>query len=493
MPGAQTMYGVLMLRRPATRVPLSSPLGEHAVVLGGSVAGLLAARVLADHFQRVSIIERDSFAELEPAHRKGTPQSHHQHILLARGRQIFEQLFPGFDAELGRMGAPLADYTGDCILHSAAGRVPQFVSGLELRLCRRPLIDWVLLQRLRSNNRIQFHERTKVTGLITDNGFTRVTGVKLESGANTSSGPPGELLADYVIDATGRGSKLPAWLEALDYRAPREQVINAFLGYASRLYRKPTEQTAAWKAIEIACRPLQNPRAAGMWEVDSGRWLLTLIGTARTYPATTEAGFLEFARLLPEPIVYETIRNAEPISPIHGYRGTENRFRHYEELRRFPEQLAVLGDAMCAFNPTYGQGMTVAAMSALELDQLLGQVRTRHDMAAIGPRLHRRIAKLVQPAWLLAITEDMRWPTTEGASPSPWTRAAYWYVDRLTQLATTTPLVVEEFLSVANMIRPSHALVRPAILARVARAELSRLFVKHDRIASHEDRVDVGL
>jgi 2-polyprenyl-6-methoxyphenol hydroxylase-like FAD-dependent oxidoreductase len=434
------------------------------------VSGLLAARVLANHFERVTVIERDSFPTEVPDHRKGTPQSHHQHVLLVRGRQIFEQLFPGFDAELATFGAPLADYTHDCLLHSSAGPVPQFVSGLELRLCPRPTIDWVLLRRVRSNARVELREGMRVTGLVADATRSSVLGVRLDGPRGAKS----ELLADFVVDATGRGDKLPIWLSELDYPAPREQVIDAFLGYASRVYRKPENFAGSWKAIEIACRPPINPRAAGMWEVDASHWLLTLIGTARTYPPVSEAGFLEFARSLPSPSVYEAIRNAEPLSSIHGYRGTENRFRHYEELRRFPRNLAVMGDGFCAFNPIYGQGMTVAAMSALELDKLLARRLKNGQLATVGPRLHRRIAALVQPAWLLAITEDMRWPTTEGASRGLLTRGACWYVDRLTQLATTSPRAVDAFLSVANMVKPSYALFHPALLAQLTRAALPR-------------------
>ena len=430
---------------------------QRAIVLGGSVAGLLSARILAQHFDQVTLVERDPFP-LQPEVRPGVPQAHHQHILLMRGRQVLEQLFPGFDAELEALGAPRVDYLRDCLLVSAAGPLPRGPSRLELRLCRRPLLDWVLRQRLRAFANIRWLPG-RALGFLAGRG--RITGLAVES-----AGQRQECGAELLVDASGRGSRTPSWLRELGWPAPAAQVVNPFLGYASRLYQKPLGWEQDWKAMEVASRPPHNPRAAGLWEVEGNRWLLTLIGTARDYPPVDEAGFLDFARGLPDPCVHEAIRLATPLSPIHGHRGAASRWQHYERLRQLPEGLVVLGDAFCAFNPTHGQGMTVAALGALALDQ---QLRGRSGpRPGLGRRVHGELAQLVRPVWMLATSDDWRWPSTEGGR-IPWSMRVFHRIqDLLLPLAPGNPELVESFLSVANLIEPASALLRPGLLARLA-------------------------
>ena len=442
-------------------------------MIGGSVTGLLAARVLARHFERVTVIERDRFPTDGPEFRKGVPQSHHHHIMLVRGRDLMEEFFPGFDAELAALGAPLVDYTNDCALIAPAGQVPRFPSNLKIRPCRRTLIDWVVRGRLLAMSNITFLEATRVSGWVTDAGHSRVLGVKLE-GMGTDASPaspraPSELVADLVVDASGRTSRTPEWLKSLGYAAPEEQVVNSFLGYASRLYKKPANFNGKFRAVEVASQPPHNPRAAGLWEVEGDQWLLTLIGAAKEYPPTDEAGFLEFARSLADPLIYESIRNAEPLSPIHGHRGTENRWRHYERLRRFPAGLVVTGDGVCAFNPLYGQGMTLAAMGAEALNDALHRASRDGDtrLLNLAHQFHAKLHKNIGPAWLLATSDDFRWPSTVGGKPDWLTRLSYRYLDLLTPLSLTSREVVEAFLSVANMVKSPLALLHPRILGQL--------------------------
>jgi len=439
----------------------------NAVVIGGSVAGLVTARVLADHFQRVTLVERDAFPLEPPLVRRGLPQAHHQHILLVRGRQILELLFPGFDAELAAFGGPLVDYTADCVLCSPAGRLPRFPSSLQLRLCRRPIIDWVLRRRRGRHPNITVLQRHAVTGLRSENG--RVTAAWAQPAGG--EGPPLRLDADLVVDAGGRASGTSQWLQDLGYDPPEEQAINPFLGYASRLFEPPPDHPVDWKAVEIASRPPHNPRAAGLWEVEEGRWLLTLIGTARHYPPADSAGFLAFAQALPDPIIHDAILGAAPLSPIKVYRGLESRWRHYERLKRFPAGLAVLGDAFCAFNPTHGQGMTVAAQGAVVLGRHLMRLRWRKGGALgdLGPAVHREMARFVEPVWKLAVSDDLRWPTTLGGRAGASTRLWNRFQDLAAPLAIRSPALVETFLSVANMVKPASSLFHPRLLAHLVR------------------------
>ncbi len=388
--------------------------------------------------------------------------------MLVRGRDLMEEFFPGFDAELAALGAPLVDYTNDCALIAPAGQVPRFPSNLKIRPCRRTLIDWVVRGRLLAMTNITFLESTRVSQWVTDASNARVLGVKLE-GVGADGACPTTLLADLVVDASGRTSRTPEWLKSLGYAAPDEQVVNSFIGYASRLYKKPANFKGKFRAVEVASQPPHNPRAAGLWEVEGERWLLTLIGAAKEYPPTDESGFLEFARSLSDPLIYESVRSAEPLSSIHGHRGTENRWRHYERLQRFPKGLVVMGDGVCAFNPIYGQGMTLAAMGAEALnDTLFRALRAGdHELANLARPFHAKLNKNIGPAWLLATSDDFRWPSTVGGKPDWLTRLSYRYIDLLTPLSLTSSEVVEAFLSVANMVKSPAALLHPRILGQL--------------------------
>ncbi|MEN9438068.1 MAG: hypothetical protein RIR09_2723 [Pseudomonadota bacterium] len=439
-----------------------SPTGHahrRAIVIGGSVAGLVTARVLADLFQEVVLIERDTLPTAGPAYRKGVPQAHHQHILLAKGRAVFEQLFPGFDAALAQTGAELADHTQDMLLFSPAGRLPRFRSGIVLRLASRIQIDWILLGFLRQTKNVRIIENACMQSLVCDAG--QVTGVNLEDGTT--------LAADWVVDASGRGSAAPKWLQAAGCTPPSEEIIDAKLGYASRFYERSAHYPTPFKAIAMTPVPLSNPRGVGMWQVEGNRWLLTLIGTAGHYPPTDEAGFAQFASNLADPVVVETMRHAKPCSDIVSFKGTANRWRHFERAPVLPERFAVIGDAFCAFSPFYGQGMTVAARSALAMRDALRKhtLGAKPNFQAAQKQYFAKAAALFEAPWMLATGEDLRWPTTTGAKPDWATRASHRVMDQLLPLSTSSTLLVRNFLRISNMTASPATLLDPRILGQL--------------------------
>ncbi len=438
----------------------------HAIVMGASVAGLLAARVLAEHFETVTVLERDALPN-EPDHRKGLPQAHHQHVLLSRGRALIERWFPGFDASLKQAGGPLADYTRDFVLVSHGRRLPRFPSGIELRLCRRMHIDHALLTLLAGEPRVRVRDRSAVKGLLWSADRSRVLGVELASAER--------LHAELVVDATGRGSRVSRWLSDAGYEAPREQVVDAHLGYATRLFERAEHDAADFRAVEVAAVPPHNPRAAGLWEIEGGRWLLTLIGTAGQHPPTDHEGYMAFAAQLADPLVYETIRRARPLTDAVPFTGTANRFRRYERLKRFPSALLVVGDARCAFNPLYGQGMTIAALEADALHRALRKSRSRGELDHLALRRHfeRSIAPVLATAWLLATSEDLRWQETEGER-NPLSSLALAYFEQLVALSPESPALIETFLRITNFERSPLALARPRILVDLATAYVRR-------------------
>jgi 2-polyprenyl-6-methoxyphenol hydroxylase-like FAD-dependent oxidoreductase len=303
-----------------------------------------------------------------------------------------------------------------------------------------------------------------VTGLITNDAKSCVTGVEFRRRAQPDQ-PHERMQADLVVDASGRESHAPRWLTAMGYEQPSVTVVNSFLGYASRVYQKPADDKRDWISLLVRAMPPASSRGGVVNPIERDRWMVTLGAAGRDYPPTDEVGFLEFARSLPVSTLYDAIKNAEPLTPVYGYRKTENRWQHYERLKRSPENFMVTGDAVCAFNPVYGQGMTSAAMGAATLDKCL------HDHAGqfggVAHDFQKRLAKTVSGPWLLATGDDFRYPETEGARRDAMTRLMHRYMDVVMRLANQDPHVFMTFFEVLQLLKPVTALMAPRIIARV--------------------------
>ncbi len=325
---------------------------------------------------------------------------------------------------------------------------------------------------------IHFVEGAQVTDLLANDDKSRVTGVQLRSRHTQDEQTRA---ADFIVDATGRGSKTPEWLQALGYAAPRESAINSFQGYATRWYKRPEHLKLDWKALIVSTKPPTMSRGGGIYPIENDQWIVTIGGVNKDFPPNDDAGFMEFARTLRSPLLAEVLQHAEPISPVYGYQRTENHLRHYEELGAMPEGIVVVGDAVCAFNPVYGQGMTAAAMGAMVLDKCLQQGVN----SAISLRFQKALAKSNETAWLMATGEDFRWPNTEGKRPqvNMATRFVQRYMDYITELIVDEPVILTAFYQVAHLLKSPAALFQPAIFARVLRKALSdRMRGKaHDR------------
>jgi 2-polyprenyl-6-methoxyphenol hydroxylase-like FAD-dependent oxidoreductase len=445
----------------------------QAVVIGGSLAGLLAARVLADHFDRVTLLERDRYPA-EPGPRKGVPQARHLHVLLVRGQSILERLFPGLRNDLIARGASLIDAARDLAWLTPAGWGPRFDSQLRYVACSRDLIDWAVQRRVAALPNITIREDVDVAGLLPSADGRAIAGVELRSRDAAAGRGMEQVTADLVVDTAGRSSRAPQWLEALGYPAPAETVVNAFLGYASRIYRRPAGHSRDWQGFYVQSAPPNRTRAGVIFPIEGGRWQVTVGGGGRDYPPTDEAGFLDFAHSLPAPEFAKAVAAAEPLTQIVGHRNTENRLRHYERLARRPERFLVTGDAACAFNPVYGQGMTTAALGAEVLDRCLRDGRSAGDFTGLARRFQRALARSNAVPWLLSTSEDYRIPTTEGPPPGPSTRLLHLYFDRVLDLGIERPPVRKAMLEVIHLIRSPAALFRPSITGRVLWRALRR-------------------
>ncbi|GAA2453726.1 hypothetical protein GCM10010191_85570 [Actinomadura vinacea] len=428
---------------------------EHAIVVGGSLAGLLAARVLSDHFDRVTLVERDRLPD-SAAHRPGVPQGRHLHVLWSRGMEIAERLFPGLEEELGAAGAPVLGIPSDLLWMTPQGWRRRFEVN-RLMTFSRELLDFSVRARLAKIDNVRVLDGQEVTGLIASTGGG-VGGVEARERGTTGDGEP--LRGDLVVDATGRGTRAPEWLGRLGFPEPKQTLIDPMLAYASRRYAIPSGFDPGWKALYLQADP-PNTRTGALFPQEGGRWIVSLFGTAGDYPPTDDEGFLSFAKSLRSPHLYEAIKDAEPLTPISGYRRTANHRRHYEKMPRLPEGFVALGDSMCALNPLYGQGMSVAALSALTLDDGI-----RNGTAPTA--LAGKMAKNAAGAWLVATGEDMRYPTTKGASAGISTRVINRYVARVVKVANLDQHVCMRMVNVLALIAPPQSLFMPDVLWRSA-------------------------
>jgi len=440
---------------------------RNAIVIGASMAGMLTARVLAEKFASVIILEKDELPQ-EPAPRAGVPQARHLHALLPRGLQLLEGFFPGIQAELISLGAEMLDIGEDVAWLTPQGWGVRCKSGLEGLTFTRDLLDWAIRRRLSEFPNIQVQARSSVLVLL---GRTRrVEGVSFHTNGEHSKGTATMLKGDLVAVATGRNSPVPQWLEALGGPRPATTQVNAHIGYASRMFCRRTTIDRPWKAIFIQAAPPEKTRGGILFPVEGNRWLVTLQGGDRDYPPTDDEGFLDFARSLRSNALYEAIKGAEPLTPITSYRGTENRLQHYERLSSWPERLIVFGDAACAFNPVYGQGMTTAALLAENLRKHLKHHASNLD--GLARSYQKSVAKINSAPWMLSTGEDLRFRSTEGATPSFATRLTHRYIDHVLRLGTKRQYIRKRFLEVQGMLKRPEALFRQSIVIRVLSSAL---------------------
>jgi len=441
---------------------MSANKGSHALVVGSSVAGMLAAWVLSQHFDRVTIVERDQLPD-EAAYRNGVPQARHLHLLLARGHQALSQLFPNFAGDLKALGVSTIDIGSDAAFRTAGGWTKRTRSGIITNPVSRITVDYYLRQQLKTRGNIDFLPQTEVRNYILSEDRLRVTGVEVSSRAEHTSQ---SLQADLIVDASGRSSNTPQFLEAFGFPVPSQTVVNSYLGYATRWYKLPPGQHYDWCIMAVGLIASEAKLSGGAAQVVEGdRLVLTLVGANKNYPPTDEADFMEFLRNLPSPALYETVKDLEPDSPIYGYRRTENVWNHYERLPRFPDDLLVMGDAYCGFNPIYGQGMTVAAMEAQQLDRVLGQ--RGGDLNGLPQVWFKTLSELVQTPWLLATGEDLRFPGTEGDRPGLAARLAQKYVDQLIRFAPLDTDLGIAVAKVTQLVEPPLSMFQPRIVARL--------------------------
>ena len=445
-------------------------LGERAVVLGASMGGLLAARVLADHFRTVTVVERDVLPD-DPANRRGVPQGRHAHALLARGGQILDELFPGILDELVADGVPVWDggelswfhwsYLGHRFVRS--GRADVDPKANAMYQASRPFLECHVRRRLQAMGNVMILDGHDAAELTSTADRTRVSGVRV---IDRDAGTERELTADLVVDALGRAAHTPAFLEGLGYRRPVEEHVVVHTTYVSQLLRIPPG-TLEERLIVIGPVP-GRPTGMGMLSYENDTWIFTVFGMVGHEPPHDLAGMLSFAEEYAPAHLLAAVRGGEPIAPVVQHKLPSSQRRRYDKMRRFPEGLLVIGDAMCSLNPIYGQGMTVAALEALALRESL-----RRGVTGLSRRYFRSAAKSIGVAWSLATGSDLAFPEVEGRRTRSISLTNR-YIDWVLAACETDSVVGLQFLKVSFLVDPPARLFHPSFIYRAATANRRR-------------------
>jgi 2-polyprenyl-6-methoxyphenol hydroxylase-like FAD-dependent oxidoreductase len=375
-----------------------------------------------------------------------------------------EAIFPGLAAEIMAAGVEPMDVAHELAWLTPAGWTPRFRSGITILPCSRDLLEWRIRERVRANETVEIRDGHEATGLVLADARS-VVGARVRP-TDRRDLDGAEIRSDLVVDASGRGSRLPRWLQELGLEAPRETVVDAQVVYTSRVFRGRAAMPDGLRGAFLQAAPPVVQRGGAMLPIEGDRTLVTLIGRGGDDPPSDDAGFLAYASTLRSPLIHDAIADLQPLSPIATSRATRNRCRHYELVRGWPDGLAVLGDAACAFNPVYGQGMSSAVLAAAALGRLLGRRRGRSGVG-LGRRFQQDLAGLNAGPWALDTALDLRARGVTGPAPGQRTRARQAYLVRVARLGTERRDARLSWLRVFHMLRPASTLVRPGIVVRV--------------------------
>jgi 2-polyprenyl-6-methoxyphenol hydroxylase-like FAD-dependent oxidoreductase len=428
------------------------------VVIGAGMAGLTAAGALSRHFGKVTVIERDVLPA-EAAPRRGTPQCQHAHMLLAGGLQALQTLFPGFADDLAKAGAVKIRNGLDLRMERPGfDPFPRRDLGFDIFCMSRPLLEAVTRRRVQQSQNIEIGTRSRATALVASRDAMRVEAVRYEE----EDGAAATLEADLVVEASGRCALTLQLLEELSLPRPDETEIGIDQAYASTIVERPQNFAADWLGnIMLPSAPVSS-RGAFLFPIEQQRWLLSIGGNHGDAPPADREGFMDFVKSLRTPTIHDAVRNARPLTDIVRYQLPCSTRRHFERLEAFPEGLLVTGDALCRFNPVFGQGMSVAAQEAVILERLLAE---EVPMARLARDFFAAIQNPLATPWGVAVT-DFVYPATRGVRPADLAQRLQYGV-ALTKLAAQDAEVHRLTTEVSQLLKPQAALREPALAARV--------------------------
>lgn len=444
---------------------------KHAVVIGAGMSGLTAARALAERFEHVTVLERDHLADAA-AQRAGTPQALHVHGLLAGGLNALAALFPGFEDDLVRAGAvPLRGGLDIRVERPGFDPFPMRDLGVLTYAVSRPAIEFTVRQRVLQQANISLQTGSRVTELVASADGVSVMGVRCEGvRCEGADGQLRTLPADLVVDASGRGAPTLNLLQALGRPPPESTAIGVDIGYATATFEIPHDAGRGWLGVMTFPQAPQSSRGALMLPQEDGCWMVSLGGRGADKPPGDEAGFLDYARQLRTPTIYNAIRGARRVGAISRYVFPQSLRRHFERMEKFPRGLLPFGDAVCVFNPIYGQGMSVAAQEAVLLRGVLTRSAGDSDplatLATLAPTFLAELQPLLETPWAMAAIPDFIFPDTTGERP-PDLKRTLKLAFAMLRLAARRPDVHKLVVEVQHLLKPRSAYRSPLLMARV--------------------------
>lgn len=437
-------------------------VGKHVIVVGAGMGGLAAAKALSAHFDQVTVLERDSLPP-DTTPRQGTPQARHLHALLAGGLVALNELLPGFETELERAGAIRLTPQSLRMERPGFDPYPQRDLGLSWLSMSRPMLEFVTRQAVGRQKNIELLGGCRVTEFLASPGGSAVSGVRYD----TSDGKANTIAADLVVDASGRGVMTLAMLESMGFSKTEETEIGIDMAYSTAIFEQPVDAPTAWKGVIVLPWAPRDNRGAFLSPIENNRWIVSVGANHGDAPPGDMEGFLEFVRSLRTPTIYDAIKNAKPIGPIIRFLLPSSVRRHYETAQRFPGGLLPIGDAICRFNPVFGQGMSVAAQEAVILDRLLkARAAGANPLDGLATAFFAEIQSVLETPWGIA-TSDFIYPKTRGERPANFEQRMQFNLG-LVRLGAQDPAVQKLLIEVNHLLKPQSALRAPEISERVA-------------------------
>ncbi len=442
---------------------MSNFIGKHVVVVGAGMGGLAAAKALSTHFDQVTVLERDSLP-LDATPRQGTPQARHLHALLAGGLVALNELLPGIETDLEQAGAIRLTPQSLRMDRPGFDPYPQRDLGLSWLSMSRPMLEFVTRQAVRRQKNIELLGGCRVTEFLASPDGSAVSGVRYDA----SDGSSNTISADLVVDASGRGMMTLGALENMGFSKTGETEIGIDMAYSTAIFEQPVDAPSAWKGVIILPWAPRDNRGGFLSPIENNLWIVSVGANHGDAPPGDMEGFLEFTKSLRTPTVYDAIKNAKPIGPIIRYLLPSSVRRRFETVRRFPRGLLPIGDAICRFNPVFGQGMSVAAQEAVILDRLLKARSADADpLDGLAAVFFAEIQGVLETPWGIA-TSDFIYPKTRGERPANFEQRMQFNLG-LVRLGAEDASVQKLLVEVNHLLKPQSALRTPEISERVVK------------------------
>ena len=426
---------------------------SHAVVVGGSIAGLLAAKVLSNFFSKVTVIDKDTFPESVSA-RNAVPQGRHLHVLLNRGYKILNDFFPGFWQDMQERGSVEFDMCDDFRWHQWGTIKKRVPSGLDSMFQSRPFLEHYLRAETLKTSNINFRSG-KFLRLVIDKSKNTVKGIDIESDHKIN-----HMDCDWTVLTPGRLAPLPSWLAEVGVGSIPTSEINNRIGYASAWVKIPKDVASDWKAIAVVPEAPSDKRGGVIVPVEDDCHIVTLFGYVGDHPENRKDEFLKFSASLHNKSIFKILEQSEFIGNIELYKFPKSYWRHFESCNNFPGNLSILGDAAASFNPIYGQGMTVAAIGAEVLNEFLLS-DSKNSL-----KFQKDLAKQIKVPWDMTRDVDRRYPEV-GMSINWLEKFLVNYKLKLDKMCIVDENIALNFSRVVNLVQTPNSLVKPSILFRV--------------------------